>query len=97
MNKERLVNFIESESIHEFTSLLNLFCYSNAVESILIAKECNINVLGIDSFRISGDKIQPSWQDSIDFGEEKNTQEKAISFLKTKEHTGLFFEVVFDF
>ena len=98
MNTERLITFIKNKSIHnKFSSLLNLFGYSDALQAILIAQECDIEIWGIDSFRILEDKIQPSWQNSIDFGEERNNHDKAVAFMESKKFSDYpYFEIVFD-
>ena len=95
MNKSNLTNFVLEYSI-QIPGLLNLFNNENAIKAIQIAKSCNINVLGIDSFRFIDETIQPSLENSIDYYDEQNTHLKAISFIKERENSEYFYEIVFD-
>lgn len=95
MNSNNLVVFIGTYSI-KVSGLLNLFNYENAMKAIAIAKQCDINVLGIDAFKITGDSIQPSLDNSIDFYDEPNTFKQATEFIESRKYTDYYYEIVFD-
>lgn len=66
-------------------------------DAIQFVSECekrNIRILGVDSFRVFGDKIQPSLEDSIDFSMTNETTEyrKAQSFIRSRSD-GFLFEI----
>ena len=62
-----------------------------------------IEVLGIDAFRVEGDRIQPLMEHSIDFslssppaGRRNGCHDEAIKFLLGRGGSDIWFEVVVD-
>lgn len=76
---------------------LMLFSKDDAVQLVLGCKKENIKILGIDSFRIVGDKIQPSLEDSIDLSKINETENyaKAADFIENRSDE-FYFEITSD-
>lgn len=96
MNTNQLIKFI-NENSEKRQGLLNLFSIDNAIKAIEIAKQNEINVLGIDAFRITDTTICPFMEHSIDYSEKKNIFDDAISFIKERKDMNFLFEITFDF
>jgi hypothetical protein len=67
-------------------------------DAILFVKECQkglIQVLGVDSFTIVGEKIQPSLENSVDFSKanEKGNYDEVIGFIKNRSDE-FYFEII---
>lgn len=95
MNNNILIEFIDLHSIY-MPGLLNLFNNENALKAISMAKQCGINILGIDSFKLVDETVQPSMENCVDYYDEQNTYEKAYNFIKSREQTDYYYEIVFD-
>lgn len=73
-----------------------LFQPSDAIEVIHKCKELGLNILGVDSFKITSNSTQP--QDSLDCSynaKEEGNWAKAIKFIQQKDN-GLVFEIVYE-
>lgn len=76
-----------------------LFSKENALDFIQACENHDIKILGIDGFYLTGDKIQPSMENSIDFSSSyyklkgRNIFVDAKEFLVLKDNS-LFFEIV---
>jgi hypothetical protein len=76
---------------------LMLFTKADAVQFLKECQKQNIKILGIDSFKIIGEQIQPSMDNSIDFsttGEAGNFS-KAEEFIITRSDE-FYFEITSD-
>ncbi len=72
---------------------------SDAIDLINKCREKNYRVFGIDGFFIIGDKIQPSMENSIDFGElvesiSDQPYEDAVNFIEQRKDSGMYFEII---
>ena len=72
-----------------------------AVEMVQRCREGNVNILGIDAFRLSEGKTQPVMDESIDYTTTSNPASRATdrwshaeAFLRERLNSGLHFEVV---
>lgn len=76
---------------------LMLFSKNDAVQFIRECHKQKIKILGIDSFRLIGDKIQPSLENSIDFSvtNETTNYEKAENFIDATSDE-FYFEITND-
>jgi hypothetical protein len=72
-----------------------LFPKDVAIQFIENCRTEGISILGIDGFYVTGDKIQPSQDDSIDFSIESlvDTHGKALNFINGRPN-GVHFEIV---
>jgi hypothetical protein len=72
-----------------------LFTKSNAIDFINECRSNKILILGIDSFLLGGDWIQPSLENSIDYSNGKNIfnlYDNAISFIQGRDNS-FYFEI----
>ena len=70
----------------------------NTEDALILVKLCqqlSLPILGIDGFRIFGEKIQPSTTHSIDLSHEKKCYSIAEAFLTDRRSLGLLYEIVF--
>jgi hypothetical protein len=76
---------------------LLLFSKNDAVQFVWECQKENIKILGIDSFKIIADKIQPSLENSCDFSKTNETKnyDKAVDFI-TKRSDEFYFEITSD-
>ena len=73
-----------------------LFTKENAITYVNICRENSVKILGIDSFLVFNDFIQPSLENSIDFhNTDKNIYDLATDFILERSDC-FFFEVVSD-
>ncbi len=76
---------------------ITLFEPSDAKELIQEAERRKIRILGIDSFKIENETIQPQMEHSIDYSSRNYFSEDdwsaSIQFIRSKESTGLLFEI----
>lgn len=78
---------------------LILFPYEDSLLFLGLCKKEKRKVLGIDGFRVIGDKIQPDQEHtSADFDNDnfEVAFEKAKKFLEERKSMGIWFEVVTD-
>lgn len=72
---------------------------ADAAEYVARCGEQGIEVLGIDGFRLDGDKIQPLMEHSIGLSVSPSpgkSHQKAADFLMARIDSGLWFEVLVD-
>lgn len=68
---------------------------ADAMRFVKTCKEEKIAILGVEGFKVFGEKIQPFQEHSIDFeGMTENSHETTMKFLQDRKETGLWFEVV---
>lgn len=70
-----------------------LFSKENAIQFIRACEKENLKILGVDSFLMFGEKIQPSLENSIDFSTEgigATVFDQAAAFVKSKDDKFLF-------
>ena len=58
---------------------------------MLIAKK-NINISGLEAFKLTGEGIQPSQEQSIDFNADEENWQKATKFLENVEDLTYLYE-----
>lgn len=76
---------------------LILFPFQDALLFIEKCQKTEKKVLGVDGFRVIGDKIQPDQQETsedYDNDDFNIAVEKAKAFLQEREKKGLWFEIV---
>lgn len=76
---------------------LKLLRPADAAAYVARFREHGIEVLGIDGFRIDGDRIQPLMDHSADFSLSSargGHHEEAADFLASRLDSGIWFEVV---
>ena len=67
----------------------------DAIQFVKDCKEQGIAVLGIEGFKIFGQKIQPFQEHSLDFEDVvEDSHDITIKFLEERKDTGLWFEIV---
>jgi hypothetical protein len=75
-----------------------LLSADHACDMIQRAEKRRIEILGIDSFILKGDTIQPNMENSIDFSSANhaihNSWKEGFSFINERKHLGFAFEVV---
>jgi hypothetical protein len=74
---------------------LMLFSKDDAVQFVKECRNGNLRILGVDGFKIIGEKIQPSLDNSIDLSSNNSNYDKAVEFIKTRED-GFYFEITTD-
>jgi hypothetical protein len=68
---------------------------ADAMRFVKTCKERGIAVLGVEGFKVFGEKIQPFQEHSIEFADmTKGSHEATLQFLQERKDTGLWFEVV---
>ncbi len=71
---------------------------ADACAMVRRAESEGVKILGIDSFTLPGDSIQPSMEHSVDYSSRGYYSDSdwnaAVTFIETKAQLGLFFEVV---
>ena len=82
---------------------VKLLTFIDTIDILLIAKELNVSLLGIDGFYIVEERLQPSMEDSIDisitpYGTLEDEYNAAFQFLDnviSKNSDTLYYELVF--
>jgi len=76
---------------------LMLFSKNDAVKFVRECQKEKIKILGIDSFKIIGEKIQPSLENSVDFSKTNETAnyDGAVDFIKSRSEE-FYFEITSD-
>jgi hypothetical protein len=76
---------------------LMLFTKNDALQFLKECQKQNLKILGIDSFILLGEKIQPSMENSIDFSKTYKTDnfETAEEFIRTRSDD-FYFEITCD-
>lgn len=93
MNKVELI-FMNKAIIKGGIMLLSK---NDAIQFVMECQKEDIDILGVDSFKTIGDKIQPSLDNSIDFSKanELANYDKAIDFIKNRSEE-FYFEITCD-
>ncbi len=94
------MNEVEKEFVSKGRQIGNVFLLQavNAIEFIDKCKNLNINIAGIEGFKLFNEiQIQPFQEHSVDYESDKNTHERAKDFLKKRIDLNLWFEVVIDY
>lgn len=74
---------------------IDLYDAEDAILLIKLCQQANILVLGIDAFRLYGDKIQPCMENSIDLSLENGNYDLALQFLADRRTAGFLYEIVY--
>ena len=72
-----------------------LYNVNDAILLIELLQQASVPVLGVDAFKIYGDKIQPSMENSIDLSLEKKSHDFAVKFLTDRYNLGFVYEIVY--
>jgi hypothetical protein len=81
---------------------LRLFRPADAIDLIRKCREAGVRVLGLDAFRVFPNAIQPDMEHSIDYSSPpytrllQNSWQHAERFVRDREATAFFVEVVLD-
>lgn len=64
-----------------------------------VIKECeinNINIVSLEAFKVTGNGIQPSQENSIDFNPNEENWNHAIGFLEVNANTDYIYEIWYE-
>lgn len=87
------IDELSQKAIHRYG--IDLYDVENAMLLIKLCQQANIPVLGIDAFRLYGDKIQPCMENSIDLSFENGNYDLALQFLADRRTAGFLYEIVY--
>ena len=74
-----------------------LFPPAIAIAVIAKLEDAKVPVLGLDGFKIFGEKIQPSLEQSMDLSKQSSSSwDLAKKFLADRMNSDLFFEIIAD-
>lgn len=73
-----------------------MYFISTAKDVILDCKNNNIEITSLDAFKLTGEGIQPSQENSINFEVSENAWDKAIDFLSNIDDTSFVYEIWYD-
>lgn len=69
---------------------LMLFSKSDAMDFVKQCQKAQIKILGIDSFSLIGEKIQPSLANSVDYSDSDVIYDEILDFIKDQDEKFLF-------
>lgn len=84
---------LEKRAIHR--PGIDLYSFDDAMLLVKLCQQASLPILGIDAFKICGDKIQPSMENSIDLSLEKESHNVAINFLVKRRNLNFLYEIVY--
>lgn len=84
---------LEKRAIHR--SGIDLYNLEDAMLLIKLCQQESLPILGIDAFKICGEKIQPSMENSIDLSFEKESYHIAMRFLTDRCNLKFLYEIVY--
>lgn len=84
---------LAKRAIHR--SGIDLYNIDDAMLLIKLCQQASLPILGIDAFKICGDKIQPSMENSIDLSLEKESYDIAMNFLTERCNLKFLYEIVY--
>ena len=76
----------------------NMYLYfiRTAKDAIVDCKINNINITGLEAFKLTGEGIQPSQEHSVDFNAGEDNWQKAIDFLCNIEDLTYLYEIWYE-
>ena len=84
---------LAKRAIHR--SGIDLYNIDDAMLLIKLCQRASLPILGIDAFKICGEKIQPSMENSIDLSLEKESYDIAMNFLTERYNLKFLYEIVY--
>lgn len=90
---EITIDELSQKAIHR--AGIDLYEMEDAILLIKLCQQAKIAILGIDAFKIFGDKIQPSMENSIDLSLESRSYDRALQFLTDRRTMGFMYEIVY--
>ncbi len=88
-----IIEEFAKRAIHR--SGVDLYNIDDAILLIKLCQQASLPILGIDAFKIYGNKIQPSMENSIDLSLEKESYDVAINFLTERCNLEFLYEIVY--
>jgi hypothetical protein len=86
-------NFKGQAVVH---SQIWMYFISTAIDVIKYCQKNNIDIRGLEAFRLSGHGIQPSEENNLWFGQENGNWEKAIEFISRDKNAEFLYEIWYD-
>lgn len=74
---------------------IDLYSVEDAILLVRLCQQASIQILGIDAFKIYGDKIQPIMENSVDLSEDDDSYNSAIKFLTDRYNLSFMYEIVY--
>ncbi len=74
---------------------LDVYTAEDAILLVKLCQQASLPVLGVDAFKLFGDKIQPFMEHSIDLSNENESHDKAIKFLTDRLGMDFVYEIVY--
>lgn len=87
------IDEFSQRSIHRLG--IDLYTVEDALILVELCRQASLPILGIDAFKLCGDKIQPSMANSIDLSSEKECYDIAIKFLVDRSNLTFVYEIVY--
>jgi hypothetical protein len=75
---------------------LILFYFQDAINLINLCCDHNVPILGIDSFKLFDNRIQPFLEHSIDCSNNTKDYKRILDFINSKKNFDFMFEIVID-
>ena len=100
---DELQDYLDYKEINEFIKSYGTnrngviyFEYQNALKLVGLCKKENLPILGVDSFKVFDDKIQPFMEYSCDTSNGSFNYDYISDFISSKKDLGLVFEIELD-
>lgn len=90
---EITIDELSKKAIHR--AGIDLYGIEDAILLIKLCQKAKLPILGIDAFKIFGDKIQPSMENSIDLSLENKNYDLALNFLTDRRNLEFMYEIVY--
>lgn len=90
---EITIDELSQKAIHR--AGIDLYEIEDAILLIKLCKKTKLPILGIDAFKIFGDKIQPSMENSIDLSLDNKNYDLALDFLTDRRNLEFMYEIIY--